>query len=473
MKINLLLIAVIAVLLLCSRGVSGQKGYKIEIKISGNNDTVLYLGSYYGENMTVIDTCFPEKTGTILFSGEKELEHGVYFLVSQKQVKLFEFIVDQSQHFKLYTDAADYIGNIKIKGSNENELFFEYQNTSAGFYKQIRELNQLRTKINNQDSLKIIQDKIQKINNDNINFKLEFIDTHPDHLLTLVFQTLKEPDIPDSLKGNTKDQQIKAYQYYKKHYWDKTDLTDKRILRTPVFHTKLDNYFSQIISKNPDSIISEIDYLLESCKTNEKLFEYLTWYFTATYESSNVMGYDKIFVHLVDNYFRDQQYDWVSTSMYTNLIDRADKIRPLLIGNYAPELIMIDTNNRFISIFEIENDYILIFFWTTTCGECKEEARKLREIYSSHEFDLEIYAVNTDTSLAKWKKHLRRNETPWINVNGTRSLSRDYHILFDVNKTPTIYILDEKRKIIAKHLDAAHIPGFISRQEKIKNKNNK
>ncbi len=207
----------------------------------------------------------------------------------------------------------------------------------------------------------------------------------------------------------------------------------------------------------------EIDKIMEATNSNPELFKYLLFHFTASYEQSNIMGYDKIFVHMVNTFFRDKEYDWLTKSMYDNMIDRVDKIIPLLIGKTAPELILIDSTERFRSLYEINKDLTIIIFWTTTCSECNKEIKHLQELYADTLYNLEVFAVNTDTNLRNWKNYIKKNNLSWINVNGTHSISKDYHILYDIYKTPSIYILDDKFKILAKQLMSDQIDGFLQR----------
>jgi peroxiredoxin len=466
MKSRLKLLFTLISLIFFWESIHAQGDYKITIKVAGLPDTIAYLGSYYGESMTVEDTAVIQNQGIIVFQDNQELDAGVYFLVGQDKIKLFEFVIDKSRNFELSTDTIDYINNMKVEGSSDNDVFFEYQQTSSKLFNEVQELQQMKADISNQDSMDWVNEQISTVNKQNVAYKLGFIEDHPDHILTLIFKASREPEIPDSLKGKSREQRKKAYQYYKKHYWDNVDLTDPRIVKTPVFHNIVEKYFSQVVPKSPDSIIHDIDKIMEMCKANTPVYEYLAWYFTATYESASIMGYDKVFVHMVDTYFRDKQHDWVSETMYENLLERADRIKPILIGSYAPELILIDTNNQFKSLYELENDYVVIFFWTTTCSECKRELKQLAELYDSEKLDMEIFAVNTDTSLVKWKNYIRDRSLDWMHVNGTRSISKDYHVLYDIYKTPTIFVIDRDKKIIAKYLAAEQIIGFVEKHEK-------
>jgi hypothetical protein len=63
--------------------------------------------------------------------------------------------------------------------------------------------------------------------------------------------------------------------------------------------------------------------------------------------------------------------------------------------------------------------------------------------------------------MAKWKEKLIKYKMEWINVNGPRSLTGDYHDLYNVQTSPVIFILDRNKKIIAKRLPADKVKVFI------------
>lgn len=446
---------------------SAQNGYSISIEIEGINDSILYIGSYWGEKLTIEDTCSAVHNKTYEFSGPIPLQHGIYFAINQDKNKLFEFCIDEEQFFKLSTDTAGkYLSNMDVNGSKANDLFFSYQNFTAELYTKIQDLYkelEQETDKSLKDSIKTL---VADINEKNISYKKDFIEKHPDHILSLIFNILKEPELPDSLSPDAGASKTNAYNYYKNHYWQFVNLNDPRLLRTPVFSKKVNRYFEQVIPKHPDSAIRAADFIMKKTKNNSDVYRYLLFDLTSSFEQSNIMGYDKAFVHMVDTYFTDHSSEWLSPSVYQNITERVDKIRPLLIGNFAPELILMDTIGKFKSLYEVNTRYKVIFFWTFSCGECRKEIKQLLKLEKSTDHDISVFAVNTDTNLSRWKDYIKKNNLDWINVNGTRSISKDYHILYDVYKTPTIYLLDERFRIIAKHLDAGQIKNFIVNYEK-------
>ncbi|NJN41090.1 MAG: hypothetical protein HC811_01410 [Flammeovirgaceae bacterium] len=64
------------------------------------------------------------------------------------------------------------------------------------------------------------------------------------------------------------------------------------------------------------------------------------------------------------------------------------------------------------------------------------------------------------------KAFIKEMATPWITVNGPRSYVGPYSKLYDAPTTPTIYIIDNRKKIIAKKLPVGQLSDFFEKHEK-------
>jgi hypothetical protein len=118
------------ILLAISTVTFGQKpGYEIQFKIAGLQDTTVLLGHYFGESTFAKDTAV-SKNGAFVFDGKAELPHGVYFLILGN-IRLFEFVIGSSQHFKMETSKADFVKQMKVTGDIDNKLFFDNMRFNA------------------------------------------------------------------------------------------------------------------------------------------------------------------------------------------------------------------------------------------------------------------------------------------------------------------------------------------------------
>ena len=447
-----------------------ESSYSIHIQLDGYGDSIAYLGNYFGDKMAITDTSYVEN-GEMLFSGKDPLMQGVYFLVGMKRNKLFEFLIGDDQQFEINSSMSSLPNKVNFKGSDENDLFYTYLDYNKGIYNSIRALRSEQASLPpGHDSIAVIRARIDKLNEESINYKLRIIDEYPETVLALLFNVMREPEVPDFLTPDGRQDSLASYLYYRNHYWEYIDIADDRFLRTPVFHRKMELFIDEVLPGHPDTLINQIDKMIAKTSPGSEMQNYLLWYFTDKYETSRVMGYDKIFVHMVDSYFTDQDYEWLHPTVKNNMIKRANQMRNVLLGEYAPALIMGDTSMQFKNMHDIQAEYLVVFFWSSTCGECKHEAKVLDHIYKSADIDLKIYAVNTDTVFSNWKDFIVEKELDWINVNGNLSLSGDYHRTYDIYSTPVIFLLDSQKAILAKRISAEQLPGVINRHKKVNTK---
>lgn len=444
--------------------------YRISITIPDLADTTLYLANYYGEKTYMTDTTVTDSKGRAVFEGKDTLGGGLYILAVGRS-RVLEFIVNENKEFELSTKGPDYVNNIQVKGSPENKLFFDYMSFNSEKYKEVQPLQkELKALSEDDPRYKELKDQIMDINEEVEAYKNKVIEEHPESFIAVFFKMMKDVEVPDApiLENGKKDSTF-AYRYYKNHYWDNMDLSDDRLLRTPVFHNKLERYFDKVLVQDVDTLIAEADKVVEMSRPNKEMFKYLVWFLTIKYETSKVMGFDEIFVHMVDKYYSTGEAYWVNPTVKENIMERADQLRNVLLGNVAPNMIMLDTNRRPVSMHNIQAKYTLLFFWDTDCGHCKKETPKLKKFYEEKgdEYGLEVFAICTDTSYSKMKKYIRQNELEWINVNGPRSLTGDYHDDYDIYSTPVMYLLDEKKVIIAKRILTDQLMDFIPKYEEM------
>lgn len=458
--------SIVSFFLLFFLSISLAAQYSINIQITGYQDTELLITSYYGDKVRLVDTAYASSPGNFKFEGKKDLPGGIYMAVSSEKEKLFEFVVDEKQKFSLATDTIAYSLNMKVKGSRENEIFYEYLILNEQLFKENEKLTLKLKTLNSGDSDYIAtKNTMDSINQLPGKYRLHVMQENPGFLVSKIFNSMQTIEIPDSIK-QLKDSTASFY-YYKKHFFDYTDLSDSRLLRTPIVSKKVQEYFKDLVVIQPDSTITAIDFVITKARPSNEVVSYLVWNFTSEYQNPEYMGFDKVFVHIVDNYFSKEPIENTTPSILTNLQGRADRMRLSMIGEVAPNLILIDTSGNYRTFRNLTNDYIIIIFWDYDCGICKSDIIELQKIYKKVWYDFEVYAVNVNSGLDEWKKAVVDKKLTWVNVNGTRSVTPDFHDLYDITGTPALFILDKNRKIIAKQIGAKQVLPFLEKYSKM------
>lgn len=455
-----------------------QDGYNIKITVKGVKEgATCILANYYGDKQYIKDSAIVNAKGELIFKGKEKFPEGIYLLVPPNK-KYFDFVMDAEQNFSLETDTTDLIKNMKVKGSEENKFFYDYQSFMSSKQKQIEPLQVLYKKTkNNKDSSKLLQDKIAAIDKEVKDYKLTFIKSNPKSFVSKLFKAMEEPEIPEApiLANGIKDSTF-AYRYYKSHFFDNLDFSDERLLRTPIFHNKIKQYMDKLTPQTPDSINVSTDYLIGKAQANKEVFKYVVYWLTYTYESSNIMGMDAVFVHLVEKYYVTKQAFWVDSTQLFKITNRAYTLKPLLLGKSAPAINMMDTLGKPFSLYDVKSKYTVLVFWDHGCGHCKKEVPKLAELYhkSLKAKGVAVYAIETEDKPDDWKKFIIENKLDWLNVHQPDQYQRAVtKKIYDIYSTPVIYLLDEKKIIKAKRIDVEQLENFIDMLEKEKLRNKK
>jgi thiol-disulfide isomerase/thioredoxin len=440
------------------------------VQINGLRDTVCYLANFYGKNQYYKDTALIDANGRMVFEGPTPLEEGLYTLVLNKS-KILDFLVIE-QHFSFYTDTADYLKSLKIKGSHENTVFFEYvgylnqqQKKASAMHAQLEKANEKEAAVINRDL--IVLDSTVK------QYQRDFVKLHPNTFAGKFVSAMAEIVVPDPPKkeDGTIDSTFQ-YNYYKAHFWDRLDFSDGRYLRTPVYHNMLSRYIQQLTLQHPDSLVKSIDYVANKARANYELFQYTVSWITNTYEKSNIMGMDAIFVHMAENYYLTDDVGWIDSTQRAKIEERYTKMKPLLLGKTAPNVILADTaQKQWYNLHKLDAKYTILYIWSPTCGHCKKITPKMHKLYLKYKDQgLNVFAISTEYENVEWKKYINEHKLSWINVsdspeypNNIQNHPNNFRENYDVFSTPKIYLLDKDKKIIAKRLEDEQLDDMLQR----------
>ncbi len=409
-----------------------------------------------------------------VFKGAEKLPGGIYFIVSPKKEILFELLIDQRQQFSISADTAGLPASIVFTGSPENKSFLEYTAFMNSHGKEITSLQSQLSRAKTKNDSVSVKAQIRQVNEEVKNERDEVQKRDPNSLLAALLRALKEPVVPPAPSlPNGKPDSLFAYRYYKAHYWDQISFTDDRLIRTPIFEPRLDRYYKDLVSPEPDSINREIDHMLLFSRTNKDMFKFLLVYFTQKYINPEYMGQDAVFIHLFEKFINTGQADFFTEKYRKFVDDRAYSIMANLIGQPAANLEMTDTSGKTRSLYEIPANFVLVCFWDPTCSHCKETIPKVDSIYQARwKYEgVQIYAVMVDGGQENWRDFIRtHNLGDWINVYQTKDQHDaavaagrpDYRQLYDVYQTPVLYLLDKEKRIVAKKLSYLQVDEVIN-----------
>lgn len=452
-----------------------KAGYEITVNINGLSDSTLFLAYHFGEKQYLKDTVRIDHKGHGTFRGNETLPQGIYMIVLPGR-KYFEVLITEHQHFTVSYSYPDFFNTLKFSGSSENSTFIDYQRNWVAIQGYSEQLNsRLKNNRQNNDSIKVLSG-LRKLTDEKMkNYLNSVVQKNKGSLLAMVVKAIIPVEIPDftpplTFTNPDSVKWIQSYLYNKNHFFDNIDFNDERILRTPILYSKLNSFFTDIVIQHPDSINKEIDRIVEKSYGNKKIFQYVAVFLFNHFRESEIMGHDAVVVKIADDIYLSGKADWTTKEWRDNLKKEVDRVRPNLIGVKAHDLVMNTFNEVTVSLYDIKKEFVILYFWEPNCGHCQEVTPKLKAYYDKvKNKGVEIFAVCTQADRAKWEKYIQDNRLDWINGwDPQRATNYDYY--YNVNSTPTVYILDRNKKIIAKKLSIEAIEPFIDNYRKFQNK---
>ena len=453
---KLIRLKLITALVLCVY-LGHSQGHEITFQVKGLQDSVMVVGYFMGSQKYVHDTLSVVK-GTFTLQGNEDLKPGLYFAYSSGFY--YEFIVKE-QSFAISTRRDAPYSEAKVQGSTENELFKDFQMKMIGFRTGEIQLNKELPGNSIEDSVRIVS-QIREIQEEKASIRRELIEENPGTFISKFLLLMDEIDVPefDDIQDD-QDRKLKRYQYYKSHYFDHVDLSEPTLIRTPLLHQKVMKYFESVIPQHPDSINNEIDKLFVAIGDSKEAFRYWLISLYKKYSESKVMGIDKVTVHLMENYLLSERADWLDEESVKKIREEVAFTKPNLIGNKAPGLELVDTLMQPFYFEQLNDPFLLLYFFDPDCGHCKKKTPVLVDAYPELlDLGVEVVAVCTTTDVERWKEYIKETGMEFINL-ADPGYESHFRVSYDLRSTPKIYLLDAQRKIIAKQLEIDDLIGFV------------
>ncbi len=448
-------------------------GHRIQISLKPYQNTKIYIGTNYGNSRVLADSAILNDKSEGVFASSKKLTPGIYFVVSPKYAILFDFLVDENQKFKIIADTNN-LSDVSIIGSNDNTIFKNYSKSMNDIGAQLGDIEKAYKSANNAtDSIALTNkynDKKKEMNEK----RLAIMKGQPNSMTAYFLNVMQRPDAPAIPIVNGKADSTYPFYYVKNHFWDNVVFNDNRLVRTPFFEAKLDEYFKNYVSRDPDSIIEEVQYMLTVAKTGNEIYPFLLFKFTNKYITPEFMGQDKVFLHIYQNFFAKGDTVLLNEASKKSITERAYSMMANQLGLAAPPLVINDIDDKKISLYDIASPYTFVAFWDPTCSHCKVEIPRVDSFYKAiwSKLNVKVLSVNINfKELTAWKNFIKENKLEgWMHAYQTEAdLNKEIQQgkpttirqLYDVFKTPTFYLLDANKKIIAKNLSIEQFNDFL------------
>lgn len=386
------------------------------------------------QNTEYIERATIDGEGKFEFVLDKKNTKGLYKLVydvPQEQYN-FDIIYNGSEDIEFNFNSET---GLEYVASQENKLMTSYTksmgmvNQSIGsFYSQKSQDSSALVAIFK--TLKDTQDEYEKIAQGTI---------------ALNFIKANRPYLPKGYEdANTYVKNIKA------HYFDHVDFNNEALLSSSFLIERVLNYIFGMSGKGATETEVYINNTKDVAKALEKakpetqktiygvLWQQLA---DASYEeTANFIG--DTYLGPLAKQFNDQ-----------DLLTKMALFKSLTNGNKAPDF-DIPNNGEQNKLSKLNTSkYYIVVFWSSVCSHCLEELPQLQEFVKNvKEEELKVIAFGLEDDKDNWEKVIK-SFPKFLHVIGLGKWDNEIGNNYNVTATPTYFVLDEDKNILAKPID--------------------